>query len=58
MPRRDGVQARASSALPSLVGRGLKVRGVPLAARHGSKSRDEQEGRHDREVLARLDDGS
>jgi hypothetical protein len=29
-----------------------------LAARHGSKSREEQEDRHDREVLARLDDGS
>jgi hypothetical protein len=36
----------------------LKVRGVPLRRGNGSKSRDEQEGRHDREALARLDDGS
>ena len=57
MPRRDGVQVRASGASPGLSGRELKVGAYPCA-RHGSKSREEQEGRHDREVLARLDDGS
>jgi hypothetical protein len=59
MPTSDGQQARAWSASPSLSGRGLKVRGVPLAARRMGQSRAmSREGRHDREALARLDDGS
>ena len=44
------------------VGDGLEADSVSarhtLAARHGSKSRDERGGRHDREALAQLDDGS
>jgi hypothetical protein len=42
---------RASRASTGLIGRELKVRGVPLRRGNESKSRDEQEGRHDREVL-------
>jgi hypothetical protein len=57
MPRRGGVQARASRASPGLSGRELKVRGVPLRRGMGQSRAVSREGRHDREALARLDDG-